>query len=93
MAKTIVSIRIPKTLLHELKQKTIHQHYLDTSEFVRGIVRKRFLRDQNPIAYELKSLQTQLTTELKAKDQEQQKAWLLKQLEDIKATMEGHHGK
>ncbi len=84
MAKTIVSVRIPATLMVKLKQSAVKADCLDVSEYVRSMVRSRYLRSQEPLAFEVKALQQQLTRELTRKDQVEQKEWLLKQLEQLK---------
>jgi len=43
----VVSVRIPTTLVLELKERIQHEHFKDLSELVRTIVRKRFLGSQS----------------------------------------------
>ena len=89
MAKTIVSVRLPKTLMVKLKANAITTDCLDVSEHVRSMIRRRFVKSQNPLAFEVKALQQQLTSELRRKDQIEQKEWLLRQLEQLKNDIRG----
>ena len=84
MAKTIVSIRMPKNLINKAKQIAQSQNYLDVSEFVRSVVRKQYLRSKDPIAYELKTLQINLQRDFKTASEAKQREWLLKQLEQLR---------
>lgn len=90
MAKTIVSIRIPQTLMEKLRLNAVKADCLDLSEHVRSMIRKKYLRSQDPLSFELKALQQQITHELKRKDQIEQKEWLLKQLEQLKNEIRGN---
>ncbi len=46
MAEQIVSIRIPSSLVAELKKTVDKEHFKDLSELVRTAVRKKFLDSQ-----------------------------------------------
>ena len=46
MKDIIVSVRVPTPLVRELKKTVLQEHYKDTSELVRTIVRKRWLEHQ-----------------------------------------------
>ena len=93
MSKTIVSVRIPQPMMVKLKQSAVDSDCLDLSEYVRSIVRKRYLRSRDPLAFELKALQSQLTKHLVRKGQQEQKEWLLRQLEQLKNEIGGNpHG-
>lgn len=41
MSDTVVSVRMPKQLVLELKQLTINNHYLDLSEHIREVIRTK----------------------------------------------------
>jgi len=43
MSDTVVSVRMPRSLILELKRLSREHHYLDVSEEVRSIVRKKYL--------------------------------------------------
>jgi len=44
MNDIVISVRVPKNLVSELKKMTIQNHYLDLSEQIRDIVRERSLK-------------------------------------------------
>lgn len=48
VADRVVTVRLPGTLLAELKQRTTQDHFVDVSEQVRSIIRKGCLRQSQP---------------------------------------------
>ena len=56
MTDVMVSIRMPKTMFLELKELAKKQHFLDLSEQIRSIVRKKWIEHTNPELFELKKL-------------------------------------
>ena len=42
MSDTIVSVRMPKRLFEDIKELTSEKRFLDTSEAIRSVVRKRW---------------------------------------------------
>jgi Arc/MetJ-type ribon-helix-helix transcriptional regulator len=57
MAKeTMVSIRIPSSLVKELKNISEKDHYKDLSELIRYVVRKKSLSYLDPAAAEMKKI-------------------------------------
>ena len=67
MNDTIVSIRVPKSLLKELKQLSETEHFLDVSEEVRSIVRKKWESHVNPEIFQLQKLREDIGTHLHKK--------------------------
>ena len=70
MADTVIAVRMPRSLIAELRERTEHDHYSDLSEQVRSIVRRGCLKYTNPVTHEIKELKEQLKTEL-LKEQQQ----------------------
>ncbi len=64
MADTVVTVRMPATLITALRSRTADGHYRDLSEQVRSIVRKGCLQYSNPVTHEIKELKAQLKDEL-----------------------------
>jgi Arc/MetJ-type ribon-helix-helix transcriptional regulator len=85
---TIVTVRMPTTLLASLRQRTTEDHYTDLSEQVRSIVRKGCMRYTNPLTAEVKELKGQLKEEL-LKEREDDRTKTL--LADLKQLLQ-HHG-
>lgn len=48
MAEKIVSVKMPGSLVGELKRLTSEHHYLDLSEQVRSVVRQKCLKYSQP---------------------------------------------
>lgn len=82
MNDIIVSVRMPKSLVRELKAR--QKHFLDLSEEVRSIVRKKWLQYQKPELYELKQLRSEINKELKRKSIERIQNQVNKELEKIR---------
>lgn len=70
MPSYMVSVRLPDRLLEELREKAAKDHFLDTSEAVRGIVRDRWQKDTNPLAYELQQMRQDISESMARKTQE-----------------------
>jgi Arc/MetJ-type ribon-helix-helix transcriptional regulator len=80
MKNSLVSIRIPKALVEELKKASQKDHFLDLSETVRSIVRDRWIQTQDPSSYHLQQIKKEIHDGLKARSSDQ----IIKELENIK---------
>ncbi len=87
----LVSIRIPKALLDELKKAAGEDHFLDVSEAVRSITRKKWQQYRDPQAFELEQLKHEIKERILKKveehsnDEKQQE--LIKELKDLRDTI------
>lgn len=70
MSKGMISVRIPTALLEELKEASKKDHFLDTSEAVRSIIRARWMKQKDPMAYELTRLRKDISKSISSKSQE-----------------------
>ena len=86
---TIVSVRMPQPLFDKLHSLSGDQHYLDVSECLRSITRKRCLELAAPYAFELQQLRQELSHALTNKEETQKKDQLLKDLRKILQELEG----
>lgn len=84
MNDVIVSIRMPESLIKELKALAREQHFLDLSEQVRSIVRNKWLMSSDPRLFELKSLRLGIEEEVRKKSIEKVQEQVNKELEKIK---------
>lgn len=89
MPDVVVTIRMPATLVAELKDRTAHDHYADFSEQVRSVVRKGCLKYTNPVTHEIKELKEQLKHEL-LKERDAEKTEVL--LAHLKELLAQHGG-
>ncbi|RMF55869.1 hypothetical protein D6745_00920 [Candidatus Woesearchaeota archaeon] len=71
MSNSLVSIRIPYSLFQELKEAAKKDHFLDVSEAVRSIVRKKWLEEKDPQLFELRKLRKEISSKLKEKSHDQ----------------------
>ena len=90
---SLVSIRVPKSLLAELQKSAENNHYLDVSEYVRSIVRNKWLEAKDPQAYHLKKLRKEIARAVKTRGEEKSQEQLLKELERIKDSLLGEGNK
>ncbi len=83
MANSILSIRIPVSLLEELKIISERDHFLDLSEAVRSIIRAQWLEHKDPISYQIKQLRTDIANNIEKNNEEK----LLEELKKIRDTI------
>jgi hypothetical protein len=85
----IVTVRMPRALFDRLSILSKEQHYLDVSECLRSITRKRCLELATPYSLELSQIRSELSAALSQKEQDQKKDQLLKELKNILKELEG----
>ncbi len=88
MTNTIVSIRIPETMVKALKSKVDEDHYLDVSEAVRSIVRKRWMEWKDPSTFQIKQLRSDIKDAVREGTKKTKEELLLQELERIKEMLE-----
>ncbi len=71
---TLVSIRIPKKLVEELREAAEKDHYLDISEAIRSVVRKKWMEYKDPQAYQLEQLKKEIKERVVKKVEEHSNA-------------------
>lgn len=71
--ETLISIRMPKSLINDLKNKAKSQHYLDLSEHIRSVVRAKCLSIIDPYSSEMQKFRQEIKQDLiqKAKTKSQ----------------------
>ena len=84
MNDILVSIRIPESLLDEVKKLTKEEHFMDVSEGIRTIVRDKWLEYQKPELFHLKKIRKDIQTELTKKSKENITKEVLAELSKIK---------
>jgi len=55
-----ISVRMPSSLLVELRSLTVKNHFMDVSEEIRSIIREEWLAFNNPAFQELDLLRNQV---------------------------------
>ena len=88
MTEVMVSIRMPASLLRELKQISQDEHYLDLSEMVRSIARKKWIEHTNPELEQIKKLRENIELEIRKKSVEKIQHEVGKELEKIKQQLQ-----
>ena len=86
----IVTVRMPQALFDKLSSLSKEQHYLDISECLRSITRKKCLELTAPYAFELNQLRSEISTAFSQNKQsredgerKERKEQLLKDLKNI----------
>lgn len=70
MENGIVSVRMPKTLITELRISAKEHHFMDLSEELRYIIKQNREKQQDPYEYELRKLKSEIRKELDSKTKE-----------------------
>ncbi len=84
MSNTIVSVRLPESMVKELNDSIKKDHYLDLSEAIRSIVRKKWMEWKDPRAYQIKQLREDIKGVLEEKKETNRDMDLLSELEKIR---------
>ncbi len=71
MDDVLVSIRMPQSLLSELKKLAKREHYMDLCEGIRSIVRKNWLKSLYPELMEIRRLRKDILHELKKRKEKE----------------------
>ncbi len=85
MANSMLSIRIPVSLVEELKEVSKKDHFLDLSEAVRSIIRNNWIKHKDPMTYQLKQLRKEISDNVGRKKEEEVIAELKKIRDSILA--------
>jgi metal-responsive CopG/Arc/MetJ family transcriptional regulator len=80
---TTLSIRLPVTLVKELRELAQKNHYLDLSEQIRTIIRQKCEEYTEPYKHEVKKMREQLEENIKESKDSHDKEKLLQELEKI----------
>jgi hypothetical protein len=84
----IVSVRMPYALFDKLQALSKREHYLDISECLRSVTRKRCLELSAPYSLELATLRTDLSRAMSQKEDAKRKEQLLTDLRRILGELE-----
>ena len=84
MADTLVSVRMPASLVDALKELVREDHYLDLSEEIRSIVRHAYTTSLHPELLEVQRLRTEIANAIKQREQRSVTKKVLEELEHIK---------
>ena len=83
MKDTVLSIRLPSTLVQELKVLAQENHYLDLSEQIRTVIRQKCEQYGEPYKYEVQKMRNQLEQSLSATKETEDKEKIIQELERI----------
>ena len=84
--KSIVSVRMPSTLVLEMRRLAKENHYLDISELIRSIVRTKASQLTTPYAEDLKRVVADLEREISQRKRLDERQELI---DNIKRVLEG----
>ena len=87
MNEAMVSVRMPKSLVDELKELVKKHHFLDLSEEIRSIARQKWLSQVQPEIFELRKLRENIELELKNKSARKVQEEVAKELDKIKSSL------
>jgi metal-responsive CopG/Arc/MetJ family transcriptional regulator len=81
VAERVITIKMPRTLVKELRSLTAEHHYLDLSEQVRSVVRQKCFRYATPFE-DIKRVKTELEQQINDVNK-QRKEEILTQLQRL----------
>jgi Arc/MetJ-type ribon-helix-helix transcriptional regulator len=79
----MISIRVPSTLVKELKLLTEKNHYMDLSEHMRAIMREKSMQYVEPYRYELTKMREEMESKISANKAVDEKKKLVEELRSI----------
>ncbi|MBC8495338.1 hypothetical protein H8D36_04245 [archaeon] len=84
MTDTVVSVRMPTSLVKELKQLAVVNHFKDLSEEIRSVVRAKCIEYTEPsYTPELQKLREDLSIQLDIKKKQAHKQQLMQDLQKV----------
>ena len=89
-ADVLLTIRLPVSLVEELKALVRKHHYMDTSEAIRSVLRQKWKQDSDPLAYEVyevRQLRASIEEELKRSIVRKSEQRLIDELKSIRNKM------
>jgi len=90
MKETMVSVRMPDSLYKMLLNEVGEAHFLDLSEEIRSIVRKKWLSSARPEGLLIKKLSAEMRHELSKKCELLAQRKMIDELEKMKREISGH---
>ena len=79
----MISIRVPTSLVKELKDLTETNHYMDLSEHMRAIMREKSMQYVEPYRYELSKMRTEMENSISTNKAIEEKKKLVEELKLI----------
>ena len=70
MKTGMISLRMPASLVKELKNNVKTNHFMDLSEEIRFIIKKNFLKYHDPYEYQIKKFKDDIKKEINDKNEE-----------------------
>lgn len=83
MNDVMVSIRMPKGLIEELKELAVKNHYMDLSDEIRQVIKQKCLANIEPYKHELSKVRESLEKEIVTKKVVEDKEKLISELKKI----------
>jgi hypothetical protein len=88
MKNDLVSVRMPKGMVDELKSNASANHFMDLSEELRFIIKQNFLKYNDPYEYEIKKFKDEIKKEISEKNEETRVKFIIElknMLEEMKS--------
>lgn len=83
MKDVMISVRVPSSLVKELKELTEKNHYMDLSEHVRAIIRAKSMQYVEPYRYELSKMRKEMEQNISSTKAIEEKKKLVEELKTI----------
>ena len=84
MTNQIISVRIPKSLNNKLKDYALKNHYMDVSEVVRTLLRKKAMEFRDPNSHQLKEIKKDIFQKINKATSKKRYSTMVNELDSIK---------
>jgi Arc/MetJ-type ribon-helix-helix transcriptional regulator len=81
----MISVRMPIELYRKLKDWEKKNHYIDTSEAIRSILRKKQAEMKNPLIGELRGIRKMIVQKMESDPQSK----VIREIEELRKLLEG----
>jgi len=81
----MISVRMPIELYRKLKEWEKSNHYIDTSEAIRSILRKKYTEMKNPLIGELRGIKKMIVQKMEQDPQTK----VIREIEELRKLLEG----
>jgi hypothetical protein len=69
MTSSVVSVRMPPSLIKELKEFSIKNHFMDVSDEIRYIIKQKMIEKIDPFSFQIQKLKDEIRGEVSRKSQ------------------------
>jgi hypothetical protein len=69
MTSNVVSVRMPSSLVKELKEISLKNHFMDVSDEIRYLIKQKMIEHIDPFSFQIQKLKDEIRGEVSKKSQ------------------------